>query len=207
MRNQVYVTLGARKISTDELLPDGSLFITRTSKMTSMTLHDVAQRLQRTAAEDVILKFLEHFDTGNVEEMVTLLDYGAVMDPCNTMIYGDCFTTRLQGVEDIRATLREVVARYKTDHIVTNLQIEVSGCDDGMHANVRGKFQVKSWTLQSEDVAELDSRAAYSAAGGDVRFKLVNRRGLGWQIHYFHVVTLYSNLVQSNKFTMEFLIS
>ena len=167
---------------------------------------DTARLSVRETAQDTVLKFLERFDTGSIEDMITLLDSGATMDPCNTLIYGKVFRERLQGVEDIRATLREVVSRYKTDHIVTNMRTELYGWTNGAVANVKGKFEGRSWNLQSEDMDELGPSTTYSHAGGNVSFQLVHHGALGWQIQYCQIVTLYSNMVQNTNFTMEYQI-
>ena len=166
--------------------------------MTSTSLQSIAQEIGKIKARDSVLNFFKAFDSGAVEEMITLLDTSAVMDPCNTVLYGDVFTKRLEGFENIRTSLRELISGYKTHHTITNLEVKLGGSSEPV-AIVEGKFEGRRWKILKDDP---DSEHEYSTAGGTIRFKLIDHHSLGWLIQYINIETLFSNLKQSSTYTM-----
>ena len=108
--------------------------------MVGVTLHDVERLIRKDTAQSSVLHFLHSFDHGDVEQLLTFLDGGVVFDITNTKLYGETSSRRCEGVPQIRLYIREILARYKTHHTVTNMAFTISTSESLAYAKVTTQF-------------------------------------------------------------------
>ena len=174
--------------------------------MALITIHDVERLIRKDTAKSAILNFLHSFDHGDVEHLLTFLDGGGVFDITNTKLYGETSSRRLEGAQQIRPYIRAILARYKTHHTVTNMEVTISTSESRAYAKATAQFVGLSWPISLEDAAEFNSGPSYSVAGGYLQFRLVDHSVLGWRIQYYHMDTLFSNSDPEGKIHSQYRI-